>query len=206
LDLDVSTLKQSVIFFRSYKSSSPRGTTLTWAHFRELATLKSLEERSWYQKMADEEKWTRDRLVQAMKRDAFLESKKTKGKSKNGSLKRPAEPKYIYKTWVERVIDGDTLLLRIDLGFQVQKEQRVRLAAIDCPEIDTAGGRKAFYFVQNQLAKVSSVVIQTNKIDIYGRYVAHVFYSLTETAIGKIFKEGRYLNQELLDRGLAKRM
>ena len=50
----------------------------------------------------------------------------------------------------------------------------------------------------------SYVVVKTNKIDIHGRYVADLFYSLTDKDAGKIFREGRYLNQELLDKGLAK--
>ena len=33
---------------------------------------------------------------------------------------------------------------------------------------------------------------------------AHVFYSFTEKDKAKIFQSGRTLNQELLDRGLAK--
>ena len=46
--------------------------------------------------------------------------------------------------------------------------------------------------------------MKTNKIDIYGRYVGHIFYSLKETDKDKIFSEGNYLNQELLNRGLAR--
>ncbi len=45
--------------------------------------------------------------------------------------------------------------------------------------------------------------IYINKIDIYGRYIGHVFYSITERDKSKIFTKGRYLNQELLDKGLA---
>ncbi|MCK5014233.1 MAG: thermonuclease family protein, partial [Candidatus Omnitrophica bacterium] len=99
---------------------------------------------------------------------------------------------------------GDTLLLRIDLGFQVWKEQRVRLAGIDAPAMDQPKGKEAYKFVLNQLAKVGFVMVKTNKIDIYGRYVGHVFYSSTALSKEKVFLSGRYLNQELLSRGLAR--
>ena len=103
-----------------------------------------------------------------------------------------------------RVIDGDTLLLDIDLGFQVKKEQRIRLAGIDCPPIDEPKGYEAFEFVRDELARAPFVMVKTHQIDIHGRYVAHVFYSFTEKDKDKVFSEGKYLNQELLDRGLAK--
>ena len=102
------------------------------------------------------------------------------------------------------MIDGDTLLLRIDLGFTVWKEQRFRLAGIDCPSIDEPKGREAFEYARDQMAKVEFVMVKTNKIDIYGRYVAHLFYSFKTDDKDKVFSEGRYLNQELADKGLAK--
>ena len=84
------------------------------------------------------------------------------------------------------------------------KEQRIRLADIDCPAMDEAKGREAFEFTRNQLAKAPFVMVKTNKIDIYGRYVGHVFYALSEDPDkADVFKNGRYLNQELLERGLA---
>ena len=94
--------------------------------------------------------------------------------------------------------------MRIDLGFQVFKEQRVRLAGMDAPAIDSSQGQKAYRFVLNQLARVDFVMVKTNKIDIYGRYVGHVFYTFKNLSKNAIFTEGRYLNQELVEKGLAK--
>ena len=49
------------------------------------------------------------------------------------------------------------------------------------------------------------VVIYTNKEEVHGRYVGHVFYSTEERDTWeKVFRQGRYLNQELLDKGLAR--
>ncbi len=110
----------------------------------------------------------------------------------------------MYAASVDKIIDGDTIMLMIDLGFGVWKQQRVRLAAIDTPAMDEQGGLEAFSYVRDQLAKAMVVMVKTNKIDIYGRYVGHVFYALNDMDKAKVFEQGRYLNQELLTLGLAR--
>ncbi len=104
-----------------------------------------------------------------------------------------------------KVIDGDTLILRLDLGFDVWKQQRIRLAGVDAPPIKEDGGQEAFEYMRGQMAKAKVVVARTGKVDAHGRYVAHVFYSLDEGADKEeVFQKGRWLNQELLDEGLAR--
>ena len=45
---------------------------------------------------------------------------------------------YYYRCEVERVVDGDTIDVHIDLGFKViLRKQRLRLAGIDTPESRT---------------------------------------------------------------------
>ena len=46
-------------------------------------------------------------------------------------------PNYIYRVVVTRVIDGDTVDVEIDLGFNAYKKDRVRLMGIDTPESRT---------------------------------------------------------------------
>jgi endonuclease YncB( thermonuclease family) len=133
----------------------------------------------------------------------------TNGKSKSKiKIKRPTKPDYLYSAEVRRVIDGDTLLVDIDLGLNVwSRKQRSRLANVDTPAIETKKGRAAFEFVRNKLANAYNVVIRTNKQGVHGRYVVDVFYSpIPVRSKHAVFNEGRYLNQELLDRGLAKRL
>ena len=38
---------------------------------------------------------------------------------------------------IDRVVDGDTIDISIDLGFDLTKKERVRLAGIDTPETRT---------------------------------------------------------------------
>jgi hypothetical protein len=108
LEIDVTTLRRSVSFFEAYKMNAPRGTNLSWAHYRELSQLPDPKERAWYEKEADREGWTRDALVSAMGRDAFTAASGD-GKKKAPKLRRPTAPTYLYKAWVDEVIDGDSV-------------------------------------------------------------------------------------------------
>lgn len=206
LEIDEDTLRRSVDFFHAYEISAPRSGNLTWSHYKALLAISSPAERSFYETRASEENWTKEALLAAIRRDAFTQEKGSKGKAGKNVLKRPSDATYVYKAMVERIVDGDTLVLRIDLGFQVWKEQRIRLAEIDTPPMDEPKGYRAFEYVRDQLAKAPFVMVRTHKIDIHGRYVGDLFYSFSEKNPQKVFSEGRYLNQELLDKGLARRV
>ena len=81
------------------------------------------------------------------------------------------------------------------------------MRGIDCPELKTPEGQVAKEFVEDELKDCKIVVIQTfKKIDIYGRYVCDLFYQPGETGKEKIASNGNFLNQELLDEGLAELM
>ena len=43
---------------------------------------------------------------------------------------------------VDRIVDGDTVDISIDLGFSLTKKERVRLAGIDTPEKRTKDAKK----------------------------------------------------------------
>ena len=204
LTIDLSTLKRCIYFFQTYNSATS-STNLSWSHYKYLLSINDDQERQWYEQTADGENWNVLRLGNAIKNRKYAQSQTDKGeKTHSPGLKRPTEATYIYKAIVERVVDGDTLLLRIDLGFQVLKRQRLRLSSIDTPSLDEPLGKKAAKFVRDQLAKVDFVMVKTGKIDIYGRYVGHVFYSMSTQNKETIFQSGRYLNQELVDKGLAR--
>jgi len=206
LGIDLSTLKRCIYFFQTYNSATS-STNLSWSHYKYLLSINNVQERTWYEDTADEQGWNVLQLGKAIKEERYVQHQKSKGKKPAApQLKRPSQSTYLYKAIVERVVDGDTLLLRIDLGFQVFKEQRVRLAEIDTPSLDEPKGKEAHKYVRDQLARIDFVMVKTNKIDIYGRYVGHVFYSFKEKDKDAIFTKGQYLNQELVEKGLAKVM
>ncbi len=203
LKTDVRTLQYAVAFFKVY-GTNPRDRDISWSHFRLLIGVENKKERAYYETMIEKEGWTRDQLLAAIRGDLYLTHNGSQSKTAP-KLKRPDEATYIYRAKVDKVIDGDTLLLQIDLGFQVWKEQRVRLAGLDAPAKDKKGGHEALDYVRTQMAKAQTVMVKTHRIDIYGRYLGHMFYSLEAHADrAEVFSKGRYLNQELLDRGLVK--
>lgn len=111
---------------------------------------------------------------------------------------------YTYAAEVARVVDADTFLLTIDAGFSNWLDSRVRLRGIDAPEISTALGRRAYRYVKKALGS-RPVVIKTYKEEKYGRYLVDLFYMRKKVDDPQtIAREGIFLNQELLDRGLAK--
>ena len=110
---------------------------------------------------------------------------------------------YVFKAHVERVIDGDTLLVNIDCGFGIWARQRLRLSGIDAPEIGTVAGLKAKKFVEDILAPCAFVIVKTLKSDKYDRYLADLFFNAQELDAQAVARKGEYLNQMLLDKGLA---
>ena len=143
------------------------------------------------------------RLTAAIQGNHYL-SALDRPKGKPLELPRPSDPSYLYKAEVRDVIDADSLLLDIDLGFEVIRRQRIRLARIDAPPRDTPEGAAGRRFVREQLAVARTLIVNTRKSDLHGRYVAHIFYAFNKRGIDHTFIKGRYLNQELVDKGHGK--
>lgn len=99
---------------------------------------------------------------------------------------------YEYKATLVKVVDGDTIDVMVDLGFDVHLVQRVRFARINCPEMSTPEGPVSKQFVIDYLVG-KDVVIKTSKntFDRYGRWIAEVFAGVDN------------LNDLLLQKGLA---
>lgn len=85
---------------------------------------------------------------------------------------------------IERVIDGDTFICEIDLGFNISLKQSVRLFGINAPEIHTSNedvkkyGLRAKVKLEEYLSKGSEIIIETQKPDStekYGRVLGEVY-------------------------------
>jgi len=102
---------------------------------------------------------------------------------------------YDYRvTDVIRVIDGDTVDLRIDIGFHLSAALRFRLRSIDTPERGAERWADAKTFAEQWFAAkmgIEEVRAMTSKGDSFGRWLAHVY-----TRAGS-------LNEALLTAGLA---
>jgi micrococcal nuclease len=88
---------------------------------------------------------------------------------------------YIYKADLIRVVDGDTVDLIIDLGFDTSRHERFRLYGIDAPEMRTKGGKEAKAWLQEALQPLEAIYVQTlqhktkAKRDKYGRFLAVLY-------------------------------
>jgi micrococcal nuclease len=88
---------------------------------------------------------------------------------------------YIYKAELIRVVDGDTVDLISDLGFDTLKRERFRLYGIDAPEMRTKGGKEAKAWLEDALMPLEAIYIQTiqhktkAKQDKYGRFLAVLY-------------------------------
>lgn len=84
---------------------------------------------------------------------------------------------YNYKARVIKIVDGDTVDLLVDLGFNISAAQRFRIMDIDTPEIwrpsndlELDHGRKAKSFAKKIMPLNSTVYVRSEKIGIYGRW------------------------------------
>ena len=78
-----------------------------------------------------------------------------------------------------RVIDGDTVVLDLDLGFyQWRLGRSYRLARIDAPELNTELGKVARAavdaFLVGESLLVKSLLAQTSKADNFGRFIVEL--------------------------------
>lgn len=80
---------------------------------------------------------------------------------------------YTYKATVDRVVDGDTVDLWIDLGFSIITHQRIRLARIDAPERFTDDGKLATSWLVDEL-QGKEIRVATEKTGKYGRWIGEV--------------------------------
>jgi endonuclease YncB( thermonuclease family) len=113
---------------------------------------------------------------------------------------------YTYPARVKSVIDGDTIWAVIDCGFDTFVREKLRFHRIDTPELGTPEGEKASRYVKRVLKASPHIVVCTHSYDKYARYLADIFYLPGVSSYERIGSDGLYLNQELLDKGLAQPM
>lgn len=100
---------------------------------------------------------------------------------------------YEYYTKIDKVVDGDTVDVFIDLGFSVWHKERIRLTGIDTAEKNTPLGKALKKFLIDNL-EGKLVRLQVSKPDKYGRYLGTVFLKDSTVSI----------NDQLIKANLAK--
>ncbi len=130
------------------------------------------------------------------------------GKEELKDVNLTETPSYTYEATIDRVIDGDTLLVIIEVGFRIKVHDKLRLRGIDTPELGTPEGERAKKFVEKILPVGSTIVVKSHKsrVDSHGRFVVDVFYREGVSDPNEILKDAIYLNQHLIDEDYAVRM
>ena len=106
---------------------------------------------------------------------------------------------YHYKATLNRIIDGDTIDVNIDLGFDVKIKQRVRLYGINTPEVRTKNlnekkkGLEATEYLKKILPKEFVIETILNKRGKYGR------------VLGILWVKDVNINEKMVNEGYAKR-
>ena len=86
-----------------------------------------------------------------------------------------------YPGVIDSVHDGDTVNVKLDVGFDLTIYARVRVMGINAPELSTAAGKVARDFAQSLLAVGEQVKIVSYGWDKFGgRIDASIQYNLTD--------------------------
>lgn len=114
---------------------------------------------------------------------------------------------YEYQATLERVVDGDTFDLNVDLGLRVHTRARVRLMGVDTPETygvprgseEWQRGDAARRFVQAWFARCGATLrVRTHRdrTGKYGRWLVEIENPVT----------GEKLTEQLVESGHATRV
>jgi micrococcal nuclease len=120
-----------------------------------------------------------------------------------------------YPSKLDRTVDGDTVIMILDLGMHVYRHERIRLARCNAPEMSTPEGKVAASYTSQWMALVSNptelarvhvhrisvsgpdpewpFVVRTVSQDNYGRWLAEIWRTT----------DNRNLSDDLLQSGHA---
>ena len=109
---------------------------------------------------------------------------------------------YEYGCQVTRVVDGDTIDVDLDLGFDIIYKCRVRLYGIDTPESRTRNkdekvrGKLAAKFLKDAILNGKNVILQTQLKDSKGKF---------GRVLASVLVDGININQQMVTNHLAVR-
>lgn len=79
---------------------------------------------------------------------------------------------------VIRIVDGDTIVANLDLGWHIRLEQYIRFEGVNTPEMNTDEGKSAKEYIQSLIKPGDKVSIVSKEIlgatGKYGRVLATV--------------------------------
>jgi endonuclease YncB( thermonuclease family) len=233
LGITNTLLYQSVKFYEEYPKILDARPKLSWTHIRTLLTLPDTETRKQFEKKVITENLSVRELKDAIRSASFKSSESAKKLSLTREepyvyrykivhgkemvdlgfrmfLEKPNREvtsgevtHYTYKAYIIEIIDGDTLWVDIDLGFNTWTQQKVRLRGVNTPKLESEKGLAAQKFVLSELKNLPFVALRTYWRDKFTRYLVDVFYGQPNHNFLTVAREGAFLNQALLDNSLG---
>lgn len=102
-----------------------------------------------------------------------------------------------YSCTVTRVVDGDTVDARVDLGFEVSLTIRIRLTGVDTPETyrpscdaERRHGEQAKKFVSERiLDKTCRLVTDRDSQGKYGRYLGTLYAPGSSVSVNELLRQ-----------------
>jgi endonuclease YncB( thermonuclease family) len=96
---------------------------------------------------------------------------------------------YVYYIDIIKVIDGDSIRAKIDLGFDISLEKIIRLLDVDAPEVRTLNGEVKKYGLRakEKLEEYLTLEDDSSKLVFHSTTYGDDKYG---RLLGKIYKEG----------------
>jgi len=117
---------------------------------------------------------------------------------------------YEYKALVERVVDGDTIDVIIDLGFKTWKKVRVRMEGINTPESRTRDleEKKRGLAAKDRLVEIlkynnNECTLKVSGVGKFGRAIASVYVDTLSPASDQSSMTIVNVNKQLIEEGHA---
>ena len=117
---------------------------------------------------------------------------------------------YEYNALVDRVVDGDTIDVTIDLGFKVWKKMRVRMEGINTPESRTRDlkQKKRGLAAKDRLIEIlkfndNKCILKVSGVGKYGRALATVLVNSLSPLNGEDGVTLIDVNKQLIEEGHA---
>lgn len=118
---------------------------------------------------------------------------------------------YEYNAVVEKVVDGDTIDVIIDLGFKTWKKVRVRMEGINTPESRTRDleEKKRGLAAKDRLVEIlelndNKCILHVSGVGKFGRAIANVFVTSLSPTHDDSSLTLINVNQQLIVEGHAK--
>lgn len=130
---------------------------------------------------------------QDLTENSIIESQKTGTRYTFTYTGTQNNPQYTYKAKLVDIIDGDTLRVNLDLGFDIDYTLKLRLKDVYAPELNTPEGRTEKARIETLLKNCKYIALKTYWRDKYKRYLAHVFYKPNTSNLTEILDKGQLL-------------